>query len=1151
MLPKILAQSPVQPGQATFNPKIDELLEREFLQPPRSAGPYTYWMWMNGNITKKGITLDLEAMKQSGVAGAMIFNNAVGIPRGPVDFASDEWSDMVIHAASEANRLGLELFMHNSPGYSGAGGPWITPEMSMQELVWSESLAVAAGPIDIQLPKPYAKRGYYRDAFVLAYPALLIKNVVMEDKVKKITVNGAEVDKKLLLDKNPETKMRLDPTADQPAVMILEFSEPFEARAISIIRKADEPPNRFHGPKDYVRTLVLAASDDGIIFHNVCTITMPVLRQMDAPGAQSFPAVKAKYFRLTTKQPTWICDITLHSEPRLQGWPGKANICAGGDIGSSTNQKIEPELIIDPKNVVDISSKMDSDGRLKWNAAAGSWTILRIGHTTTGEEVYAVPDSIAGLECDNFSKEAVDLHFKTFIKPLLNKLGPLVGKSFNGIAVDSWEAGRQNWTKNFPEEFKRRCKYDIQSYLPAMTGRIIGSIEETDKFLFDVRRVQADLLAENYYGRFHELCKNNGLTFTAEPYGDAVFDSLQITEKLDIPMAEFWAHRSGDVRAYLAPSAAHTFGKPIAAAEAFTGAPENTRWTECPNNLKAEGDWVFTAGINRLVFHTTVHQPYTTGLPGMTMGPFGTHFDRNSTWNRQASGWTSYINRAQYLLQQGLFVADICYFKGENPSSGIPNVSSMLPSGYAADVANRDVILNRMTVKDGHIFLPNGMNYNLLALPRLNNISLALLQKIRDLVANGMTLAVQNKPEASTSLTSTDAEVKNLADELWGDLDGAKVTERTYGKGRIFWGGFIADVLERLHIKPDFEFSAGKQNPAIRYIHKRIGDMDMYFVANCSHREEQVVCSFRVDGKQPEIWDPETGEISGAALYEFKDGRIRVPLHLDHAGSVFVVLRKPPQAPACLSVSRDGVKLIDTAEALPELKSPAPLRIQCTRNGKIEALIWQDGDYRFQSARTSASIKVENNCRTIPLDGPWNVQFPAGLGAPDAIHLDTLASLSKNLEFGVRHFSGTMTYVKTIPLNKDFINDQRVFLDLGRVEVIAEVNLNGRDLGILWKDPFRMDVTKALQEGENELKIKVTNLWPNRLIGDEYFPAEDEYSALGAIVKLPEWFVKDLPRPGPRIAFSTWRHYMKNDPLPESGLIGPVKLFTAVQRIVV
>ncbi|MGD0382021.1 MAG: glycosyl hydrolase [Thermoguttaceae bacterium] len=1129
---------------------MDDLIERGFLQPPPSARPYTYWMWMNGNITKKGITLDLEAMKQSGVGGALIYNDTVGIPRGPVDFAGDEWFDMILHAAGEAERLGLELTMHNAPGYSGTGGPWITPEMSMQELVWSESLAVAAGPIDIQLPKPYAKRGYYRDAFVLAYPALPVEQALMEAKVKRVTANGEEADKKLLLDNNPETKVRLEPAADQIAVLLFEFSEPFEARAITITRKAEEPKNPFDGPKDYPPTLQLEASDNGTQFQRVCTIAMPSLRQMDAPGAQSFPAVKALYFRITTRQPTWISDVVLHAGPRLQGWPAKANFCAGGGGRPSPTQQVPPELIIDPHKVVDLSNKMDRDGRLKWDAPAGSWNILRIGHTTTGEEAAAAPDSGIGLECDKFSKEAVDFHFQAFLNPLLAKLGPLVGKSFMGITIDSWEAGKQNWTKNFPEEFKRRCKYDIQPYLPVMTGRIIGGIEETEKFLWDVRRIQADLLAENYYGRFHELCKNHGMILAGEPYGDGVFESLQIAEKLDIPMAEFWAHRSIDDRAYLAASAAHTFGKSIAGAEAYTGSPQNTKWTEYPYALKTEGDWIFTAGINRLIFHTTVHQPYTTGSPGMTMGPFGTHFDRNSTWNRQASGWTSYLKRTQYLLQQGHYVADICYFKGETPSSGVPNITSMLPSGYAADVANRDVILNRMTVKDGRIFLPDGMNYSLLVIPRLTNISPALLSRIDELVANGMTLVVQNKPDSSPGLFSTNAEVKALAEELWGDLDGAKVTERNHGKGRIFWGRSVDDVLQRLHIKPDFEFSAGNKNAVIRYIRKRIGDMDMYFVANCSHREEQVVCSFRVDGKQPEIWDPETGEISGSALYEFKDGRIRVPLHLEPAGSVFVVFRKPPQAPAYLSVSRDGVKLIDTAEPLSEPKSPAPLRIQCTRNEKIEALIWQDGDYRFQSARTSASIKVENTCRTIPLDGPWNVQFPAGLGAPDAIHLDALASLSKNSEFGVRHFSGTMTYVKTILLNKDFINGQRMFLDLGRVAVVAEVNLNGQDLGILWKAPFRMDVAKALHEGENELKIKVTNLWPNRLIGDEYFPAEDKYTALGAIVKLPEWFVKDLPRPGPRIAFSTWRHYTKNDPLPESGLIGPVKLFTAVQRIV-
>ncbi len=332
---------------------------------------------------------------------------------------------------------------------------------------------------------------------------------------------------------------------------------------------------------------------------------------------------------------------------------------------------------------------------------------------------------------------------------------------------------------------------------------------------------------------------------------------------------------------------------------------------------------MFTAGINRLVFHTTVHQPYTTGLPGMTMGPFGTHFDRNSTWNRQASGWTSYITRTQYLLQQGLFVADICYFKGENPSSGIPDIRAMLPSGYAADVANRDVILNRMTIKEGRILLPDGMNYSLLALPQLNNISLALLQKIRDLVSKGMTLVVQNKPDASTGLVSTDAEVKALADELWGDLDGVKVTERNYGKGRIFWTKSVAEIPNRLQIKADFEFSAGKHDAAVRYIHKRIGDAEVYFVANSLRWDEQLVCTFRLDGKQPEIWDPETGEISRAALYEFTDGRIRVPLHLDPAGSVFVVFRKLAEAPPYLSVSRDGVKLIDTAKPLPEPLSPA------------------------------------------------------------------------------------------------------------------------------------------------------------------------------------------------------------------------------------
>ena len=671
-----------------------------------------------------------------------------------------------------------------------------------------------------------------------------------------------------------------------------------------------------------------------------------------------------------------------------------------------------------------------------------------------------------------------------------------------------------------------------------------------------MRRTQANLLAENFHGHFRERCYERGMMLGGEPYGDGTFDSLQIGEKLDIPMSEFWAHRASDTRSVMAASIGHAWGKRIVAAEAYTGAPETTRWTETPYGLKPDGDWIFTAGVNRLVFHTMVHQPYTTGLPGMTMGPFGTHFDRNSTWSRLAYGWTSYLSRTQCILQQGLPVADVCYFEGENPRSDAPDARSdgrFLFPGYAVDRIDADFILRRITITDGRIVLPDGMSYSVLVLPQLPSISPALLRRLGELVADGMTLLVQNRIEASPGLHSrrdADAEVRRLTADLWGDLDGRTVKERAYGKGRVLWDTPSADVLRQLHLKPDFEFVAHGQDPVVRYTHRRIDEADVYFVANRAMRDEELVCTFGVDSRQPEIWDPETGEISDAAIYEVAGGRTRVPLHLGPAGSVFVVFRRPPQSAPYLSIHRDGVKLIGAPDYLAPPQSPAPLQLQSTRDGKTEALIWQDGDYRFQGARGSQSVKVENQCRTLPIAGPWDVQFPAGLGAPAAIRLDGLASLSQHPEFGVRHFSGTMTYEKTVSLDKPLTEGRRVFLDLGRVEIMAEVSLNDQDLGLLWKAPFRLDITQALRDGENRLRIRVTNLWPNRLIGDEYSPPEDDYTALNAIVKLPDWFVKDLPRPGPRIAFSTWRHYRKDDPLPESGLLGPVTIFTAVRRVV-
>jgi hypothetical protein len=1125
-------------------------LEMGFRQPPPAARPYTYWMWMNGNITRKGITLDLETMRQSGVGGALIYNDAVGIPRGPVDFATDGWFDMVVHAAREAARLGLDLSMHNAPGYSGCGGPWITPEMSMQQLEWTESLVTGGQHIELRLPQPYAKRGYYRDAVFLAFPTLAVESALMRDRLMRVTLNGTEVDRQILIDRNPETKVRLENSA---SALVLEFSEPFEARAVTVIRTAEEPKNPFDGPKDYPPTLQLDASDNGNDFYPVCSVAMPALRQMNAPGAQSFPAARARFFRITSKMPTWISEVDLHAGPRLQDWPVKTHYAGTRGAPRSQTEPVAPEFVIDPQTVIDVGAHV-SEGTLRWEAPSGRWIVLRLGSTTTGENVAAAPESGIGLECDKFSKDAVDFHFRAFIDPLLAKLGPLAGKSFTGLTIDSWEAGKQNWTRNFPAEFKQRRQYEITRYAPALTGRIVGSVDDTERFLWDVRQTHADLLAENFYGRFRELCHARGLMLGGEPYGDGTFDSLQVGATLDLPMSEFWAHDPRDNRAAMAAALAHGWGRRFAVSEAFTGAPSNTRWTEAPYGLKADGDWIYTTGVNRLVFHTMVHQPYTTGLPGMTMGPFGTHFDRNSTWSRQAYGWVGYLTRAQNLLQQGLAVVDVCYFEGENLRADAPDARTdgrALFPGYAVDRVDRSCILERFAIRDGRIVLPDGMSYRLLVLPEMTSISARLLRRIADLVADGMTLLVQSRPDTAPGLTARDeaeTEVKKLVAELWGDLDGRTVTQRSHGKGQVLWDTPSPATLKRLRIDPDFEYIAGSENPTVRYFHRSIGEADVYFVANRAKRDESVVCTFRTAGKQPEIWNPETGEIAAAAVYDTANGRTRLPLRLAPAGSVFVVFRRASVSAPFISVQRGSESLLDVASVGAAWQAPAPLEIRFNREGKGEALIWENGDYRFATARGDFALNVVNECGTTPVEGPWKVKFPAGLGAPTEMQLGVLGSLAQHAEFGVRHFSGTMTYEKSFRYDGPRGASQAAFLDLGRVEIIAEVNLNGQELGLLWKPPFRVEISRALRPGENVLSVRVTNLWPNRLIGDEYYPPEDDYTPLGAIKKLPEWYVQDRPRPGPRIAFATWKHYTKEDALLESGLLGPVTLLTASRK---
>jgi hypothetical protein len=1278
-----------------------------FSDAPDSARPWVFYMWMNGNITKEGITLDLEAMKRMNIGGFINFNSAVGIPRGPVDYAGSAWADAVVHTANECGRLGIDMFMHNSPGYSGCGGPWITPEFSMQELVWTEALVNnAIGIIGLQLNKPYAKQNYYKDAVTIAYPSLPVEKALMKDKLIKATINGDSIDAHLICDGNPETKVRLEASKLVVGSILLEFSEPFEARAISILRKPEIPEDLFDGPRDHPPHLFLEASDDGVQFNPIGRIACVELRAMDTPSTLSFKPVKASYYRLTTASSTWISDIQLYNGPRLAGWAGKTSYTHGNSFGETP--PVENSLIIDPLSVVNISEYMDKQGRLVWKAPIGNWTILRMGHTTTGEENAAHPDSAKGLETDKYSKAAMDQHFEYFLDPLLKMLKSQIGKGIKGITVDSWEAGKSNWTVNFIAEFKKRRGYEILPWLAAMTGRIVSSIDDTERFLWDVRKTHADLLAENFYGYYQEKCHERGLQFNAEPYGDGVFDSVQVGQYLDTPMSEFWTRYiyGSDATSKQAASIAHVYGRKVAAAEAFTSMPLNAKWADYPYSLKAEGDYFFTLGINRLVFHTFVHQPYKTGKPGMTMGPFGSHFDRNNTWTEQAYGWTGYIKRTQYLLQQGLFVVDACYFKGDEPESGVPDTYDFMPYGNVADVVGSEG-LNRFSIKNNEVVLPDGMTYKAFILAKSAAILPATLQKLMELVANGMVMVVSGRPSKTYGHQENDRFIQEKVNELYGGIDGEKVLENAFGRGRVIWTENIEATLQHLRIYPDFKYTTENTDAAIFYTHKQLQGTDLYFISNHHRRYEKIVCSFRISGMQPEIWNSETNEIYEAAVYSFNGDRTTLSLELEPAGSLFVIFRRKAAQQGYSTVARDGnpylsleaypssshgaypgisnnfsitlwakpdvytqesrgmlfhapqaeklygaghvavalgagqngarvyergngknlVVINDTqllqgytfiavvydqgvpnlyingkltisgkasgnivhpglgtaaeqsqiatgfegnyttpqlfAEVLTaqaiikqyEAGLPAPLqpvaaKLKQLPGNKLEITAFKNGNYGLKGLGRSKEISI-TNCKAVDLNHNWAVDLPGNSENSAKIKLPELLSLSKHPDPDVRHFSGTAIYHQSFSITEtDRHPEHQILLDLGRVEVIAEVKLNGTLLGNLWKEPFRINLTPALKTGINHLEISVTTLWPNRLIGDESLPQENTYNAQGYGETLPDWYIKNQPKPGQRRTFAVWKDFDKDSPLLESGLLGPVRLMTAVRKII-
>ncbi len=976
----------------------DAELAKNFSSPPKEARPWVYWLPLNGNLTQAGITADFEAMARVGIGGVIQLEVDQGVPKGKADFAGPLWTGMFSHACREAKRLGLEINMNNDAGWCGSGGPWITPELSMQKVVWREAAVEGGKEWQVSLPQPEAVRGYYRDLAVLAMP-------------------------------HPEGNERIQNSGN---------------------------------------------------------------KALFAPG--HLPPVPADYRTL-------------------------------------------PAASVIPRGTI-----INLTGKQKWDVPPGKWLVIRFGCTTTGKDNHPAPESGRGLECDKFSKEAIALHYRNLIGKLVEKNKPLTGagKALVSTHIDSWEVGSQNWTPRMPEEFKARRRYELIPFLPAYAGYIIGSEEVTERFLWDLRQTVSELIVENYAAELRRLANKDGLRLSIEPYSwdnNVPVDETTYAGQADEPMAEFWAWPCGGYpRVYTAnscpgtTSAAHTYGRRIINAEAFTSS-DAEKWQSHPGSIKALGDWAFCEGINRFVFHRYAAQPWTNVAPGMAMGPWGLHYERTQTWWEQSKAWHEYVARCQYLLQKGLFVADVCYLQPEgSPRRFTEPPSAMsatdIRSGYNFDGCSPDVVMTRMNVENGRIVLPDGMSYRVLVLPETETMTLGLLRRIKELSDKGAVIIGGGKsPQKSPSLSEMgagDTEVKKLAGELWP---------------KIVTGKTAAQLLGERGIPPDFSATA-----KLRYIHRALGDTDVYFVANPEQSGVHAVASFRVAGKKPELWLPETGRIEPVRVFTESGGCTHIPLRLEPAGSAFVVFRNGTvkDSARIVSVKCGGQELVKGAEA--DKPSIDPVMLETFRDGTYD-IETADGKVRQE--------KVSGLPQQVAVDGAWDVSFARGWGAPEKVVMDKLVSWSEHPDAGVKYFSGSAVYRKVFGYSAvppaALAGKARIYLDLGKVAVMAEVKLNGKKLGILWKAPYRVDVTDAIKRGENVLETKVVNLWVNRLIGDELLPEDSERNADGTLKKWPQWLEEGKPSPAGRFTFTTWRLWKKGDALQESGLLGPVTLNTSVR----
>ncbi len=1060
-------------------------MQQQFANPPQEARPRVWWHWMNGNISKHGIKKDLEWMHRAGIAGFHIFDaglNTKQIVPKRITYMTPEWKECLNYALQIADSLGMTVAIPSSPGWSNTGGPWVKPEDAMKKINWRTVKVKGGKKIDIQLPDIYTTTGFYQnvknknsnETYSQEIGVVAVRmpdtDIDITSLAPTVSASKGTVTLTQLTDGDYSKEARIEPDAEGNIWVQYTFAKPITIKALSIAERAHRSTwNSWSAPLYYR----LETSNDGNTFTKVCDLPQGGTFQQTL----ALKPITAKCFRIVSQQPkddetgryVELLEYNLYTTSRINFAEGRAGFASFGDLDQyPVRQDSEVPAASD---VVVLTDMVDHNGRLTWTAPKGNWTIYRFGTSLVGSRNGPASPEATGLEVDKMNRDAVRRYIEHYINLYSTATGGKIGThGIRNLLIDSYESGKATWTLEMPTQFKTRRGYSIYPWLPVLTGVIVGSAEESQKFLYDFRQTIGELIDEALYGEVADAAHRHGMQIYIESHENGrqmLADGISVKSRADIPMGAMWAMKSADLSMYEcdlreSASTAHIYGKKYVAGESFTAdGRHEVCYTFYPGNIKPIADYMMSCGLNRFIIHESAHQPVDDRKPGLSLSIYGQWFNRHETWAEQARPWTDYLARSSYMHQQGSYVADIAYYYGtDNSINGrFGHNHPKIPKGYSFDYINPDALKQVLSYNGKELTTAAGMTYRLLVIdPNVEYMTVEELQALARLARNGAPICGK-RPTIQPNLNGNNTEWQQLVAEIW-DTHRPNVMENLT----------MAEALSKRGVAEDFSFAstdkADNEPDSIRWIHRRTSEKDIYWVANAIDKAKRISTSFNVYGRKPMLWNAEDGSVKPID-YTMNNGRTYIDLDLDPYGAIFLVFEEPT----------------------------TQLRLETPKTKETEVMT---------------------------LDTNWHVTFGGVQDTPESIDMPTLQSLTESDNQQIRYFSGTAVYIRDFNV-KNYSKSGSYRLDLGGVGCIAEVYLNGKLMGTLWKAPYTIDLTQALKRKNNHLEVRVTNLWANRVIGDKQPTTKKRY---------------------------TWASYNNaftaaSKPLP-SGLLGGVRLLYSV-----